>query len=480
MPLRPYDLATEKGWAESQERMRASLEAKRADFKSEKAFQEFVDYAVSRQAAAEFQPISRESLEPSEIEGVPVIAADEVGAYCRDLPLGYRLGDLVTVLAPPFDEFFVEVQGVAHELDLHSWGVLVRQCPGFSWDDERPDEVGWKLQLTLVIEKRKGNPIGPVATFLMGLDREGLWARHDDGGVVWAGKLVDFDPPAPAETTQESTDTLVPFIAPALFAVSLMHCKNVTARTASPTPALSKKWRKRQGKPLTRYHVLEIAPMREVLDTTGEAGTKGLGHALHICRGHFKTFTEDAPLFGRVTGQFWWASQVRGKAKHGKVSKDYRIAMDGGDLGRTYRPANETPDIARTSQSGPDPDIAGRGLQAHNTTQNALAEAVTRAGYDPRSPSPDEPDYDLAWLANEAVHVAEVKSITAENEERQLRIAIGQVVRYRHQLAADEDRRVQAVIALERHPYDETWLDLCNRQGIILAWPEVMDLIFNA
>ena len=68
--------------------------------------------------------------------------------------------------------------------------------------------------------------------------------------------------------------------------------------------------------------------------------------------------------------------------------------------------------------------------------------------------------------------VAEVKSLTLDNEERQLRLAIGQVVRYRHRISVGNERDVQALIGVERPPSDATWLDLCNEQGIIFAWPE--------
>jgi hypothetical protein len=310
----------------------------------------------------------------------------------------------------------------------------------------------------------------------LGLDHEGYWFRGpEDGQLLWQGKLVEFEPRPPLEIEQESLDMLVPLVLPALMTVSFMHCKNVTAEPFEPPEGSSKSWRKKRGRPLTRYHVLEIAPMRRILDSEGQAQRKGLGHALGICRGHFKSFTEEAPLFGRHTGQFWWASHVRGSEEHGTVSKDYSVRLDRPGFGRPYREADETPDLARPERAGPDPDIAGRGLQAHNITQNHLAAILREAGLKPRSPGSDEPNYDLAWEASEQTWVAEVKSITAANEERQLRLAIGQVVRYRHQLAA-AGRDVQAVVAVERKPTDETWLDLCNEQSIILTWPETMGM----
>jgi hypothetical protein len=47
------------------------------------------------------------------------------------------------------------------------------------------------------------------------------------------------------------------------------------------------------------------------------------------------------------------------------------------------------------------------------------------------------------------------------------------VIRYR-QLLAEPDRNVRAMIAIENAPFDESWIDLCGREGIALVWPEVM------
>ena len=72
------------------------------------------------------------------------------------------------------------------------------------------------------------------------------------------------------------------------------------------------------------------------------------------------------------------------------------------------------------------------------TAPSPAATAVEQSGLVPRRPRPGEPNYDLAWEAADRIVVAEVTSITPENEERQLRLASGQVVRYRHQLGAGE------------------------------------------
>ena len=169
---------------------------------------------------------------------------------------------------------------------------------------------------------------------------------------------------------------------------------------------------------------------------------------------------------------FWWGSQVRGSKDEGVVLKDYRIEAPS-EFGRAYREADESPsNAAREAPSAKDPDAAGRGLAAHNSTQNQIAEIVRELGCIPRSPARDEPEFDIAWKISDGLFVCEVKSLTKANEERQLRIATGQVIRYRQKLTATGYEPVTAVIAVEQKPEDLTWDELCELEGIVLIWPE--------
>lgn len=469
--FQPHQLGDETAAVQWRERMSEALEEKRADFASDQDFDEFVAYAVSSQARASHEPRATEKFDGALLDSVPVIAADEVADYCRLTlePGKSALPDLVTTIAPPFDRFFVEFQGVENASGFNAWGLLFADL---SDDLGGADDIGWHLHVTLVIEPRKNDPIGPAAHWIFALDREGLvMTRPEDPSELVSGaRLPKMTADPPPELARETTDGLVgSYVLPGLMAISFMHCRNVSSTTVQPDEAPSKRWRKKRGRPLTSYEMLDIAPMREVLESEGRAQEVGLGKALHLCRGHFKTFTEEAPLFGRVTGTFWWAYQVRGSTDHGRVEKSYAVRLDL-DLGRPYEPATETPELERHERAGPDPDAAGSGLAAHNRTQNLLAAEVEAAGFTPRRPAPDEPDYDLAWRSDGAIYVAEVKSLTPQNEERQLRMAIGQVVRYRHQLR--ERGPVYAVVAVEREPSDAAWLDICDEHGLILCWPE--------
>lgn len=141
-------------------------------------------------------------------------------------------------------------------------------------------------------------------------------------------------------------------------------------------------------------------------------------------------------------------------------------------LGSDYREAKPDARTARRQPFSVDPDLVDRALQAHARTQEALAVALREAGKVPRSPAPGEPVFDLAWEDDEAVCVAEIKSLNGTNDEKQLRLALGQVLRYGHLLRA-KGRPVRCFIAVESRPADASWLDLCSALGITLLWPDV-------
>jgi hypothetical protein len=140
-------------------------------------------------------------------------------------------------------------------------------------------------------------------------------------------------------------------------------------------------------------------------------------------------------------------------------------------LGDDYRPADELVAPATRDPFAVDPALVERGVRGHATTQNALAAHIKSAGLEPRSPNAGEPNFDVAWLVGSKIFVAEVKSLTAKNEEKQLRLGLGQVLRYADQLGGGLHRA--PVLAVEREPMDSSWLILCEKLGVLLVWPEV-------
>ena len=137
-------------------------------------------------------------------------------------------------------------------------------------------------------------------------------------------------------------------------------------------------------------------------------------------------------------------------------------------LGAPYRHVPATELSGSQDPFSVDPALAERGLQGHTDTQNELASVLSNAGIEPRRGLPPGPNFDLAWQKDGTVFVAEVKSITTENEEHQLRVGLGQVLRYRQHLLALGHDRVVAVLVPERQPRDPSWRQLCKDLGVVL------------
>jgi hypothetical protein len=74
-----------------------------------------------------------------------------------------------------------------------------------------------------------------------------------------------------------------------------------------------------------RYHTVDIEPMKRVLWSEGQIESVGLKRALNIVRGHFSTYSEERPLFGKVAGTFWIPCHVRGTVEEGVVASDYQV-----------------------------------------------------------------------------------------------------------------------------------------------------------
>lgn len=113
---------------------------------------------------------------------------------------------------------------------------------------------------------------------------------------------------------------------PFALALSFLHCKNILVEdTRDPRSRQVRRADERTGLPTPHYKTLVIEPMKRVLETEGGIRQNGLKKALHICRGHFAHYSEDKPLFGKYSGQFWIPAHVRGTTESGQVVKDYKV-----------------------------------------------------------------------------------------------------------------------------------------------------------
>lgn len=152
-----------------------------------------------------------------------------------------------------------------------------------------------------------------------------------------------------------------------------------------------------------------------------------------------------------------------------------RATSSGTSGGTTYvrasLPERESEPASRVFEF--DPDALDRGTRAHMTLQDRLADTFLEVGVEPLSPAAGDPEFDLACRDGDMVYVIEVKSLTPTNEEKQLRLGLGQVLSYAYRIKrAWGVGSVQPVLAVEHAPQEEYWPGLCDEYGVVLTWPD--------
>jgi hypothetical protein len=111
------------------------------------------------------------------------------------------------------------------------------------------------------------------------------------------------------------------------FFLYLFSCKNISTKTHHPPKRLNKKRIKSGRPPVIQHKTLQITLPSNALRSTSNKHASGI-MPFHLCRGHFKTYTKEKPLFGHIVGRYWWQPQARGRKKVGVVTKDYDVKAD--------------------------------------------------------------------------------------------------------------------------------------------------------
>lgn len=118
-----------------------------------------------------------------------------------------------------------------------------------------------------------------------------------------------------------------------------------------------------------------------------------------------------------------------------------------------------------------DLDHLDRGTRTHEATIAALIEHLAHQQVEVRGHARNAPRFDAGWSRDDDIFIAEVKSLTGASEDQQIRLGIGQVLDYTHQLQLGRaDSRVCPVLALEKWPTEPRWTSLTEASGILLTW----------
>ena len=140
------------------------------------------------------------------------------------------------------------------------------------------------------------------------------------------GELVGLRNNAPSSIVDNYQALLDYWLAAFCYAISFINCKNVEAVDADPPPPALAKKRARLGREsFVEHKILKIGRPRH--NSHRSDNESNINTALHLCRGHFKTYTPERPLLGKAIGTFWFDSHVRGSQEIGEVHKTYSVGV---------------------------------------------------------------------------------------------------------------------------------------------------------
>jgi hypothetical protein len=126
-----------------------------------------------------------------------------------------------------------------------------------------------------------------------------------------------------------------------------------------------------------------------------------------------------------------------------------------------------------------DPNAIDRATARHMELQDMLAEFVRGKHLQPLKCGEYDPDFDVAWWEEDMAVIAEIKTTTTQNESRQLRLGLGQILDYRDLLCGHDFAAVRALLVIGNRPSDERWTRLCGEHDVDLIWPETFSSLFE-
>lgn len=116
---------------------------------------------------------------------------------------------------------------------------------------------------------------------------------------------------------------------PAYMAISMMHCKNTKIKEVDSKKVYGRQqcraFERQMDRPPVIYKTIEIEPMGKKSNSSNSGTCEVSTMPLHICRGHFRTYTDENKLFGKLTGTFWIPQHAKGSLNNGQHVSDYKI-----------------------------------------------------------------------------------------------------------------------------------------------------------
>lgn len=224
-------------------------------------------------------------------------------------------------LAPPFDLFWIEYDSVSSP-DLRS-GVLFRVHPESMLQYVAPryqgKDVKWSLEANMASHDGDCWDMDYVHIYYE-IDRTGRLVQH--GTERQPDSQLD---PSGHKRSHQTSLTAFMENYPAFKAIELLHRRSGTKGDIGASKVEREQYRCESIKELLRHNTLKVIPGPKVKSQNMNTSSS-YRYALHLTRGHFKTYDESNKLLGKHVGTYWWEPQIRGSKDKGIISKDYRVS----------------------------------------------------------------------------------------------------------------------------------------------------------
>lgn len=248
-------------------------------------------------------------------------------------------------IAPPFPVFFVECATKALLSDYGiplgnladrqisvQRGILVRDCTndiqvlankhmraGYS----KPVGTRWVLTFHGYTRFDQGDIELFNGQAFMHLDREGRIL--DDTAAI---EMVEYPDSmqfhGAAYLPMPILASYLPFV---LFTMKALHDR-CSVEYVKPSRQVRRHAERTEGITLHEHYILRIKTptlQRRYPSTPRPTDVPKRAIRDHTVRSHFRFYTEEKPLFGRISGAVWIPQHTRGSKEVGSIEKDYRI-----------------------------------------------------------------------------------------------------------------------------------------------------------
>lgn len=195
----------------------------------------------------------------------------------------------------------------------------------------RPAETRWTLAMygyhwisyTGLLQTFPGPMYAHIAADGRVLDESGTGSfralSYPSGIVVGPPDITE---PLHVDARLLPSEMLANFAPFALKAIGAMHRRCAVDRV-EPTRQDRRRAARKERLQLHSYYVLRVKPTAPGESFRAVGAPQKVEPRAHLVRGHFRYYTEERPLFGRVVGAVFVPEHERGAGTYGTIRKDY-------------------------------------------------------------------------------------------------------------------------------------------------------------